>query len=288
MGRDALVHSFPAVVQMDRLTLLFQWGHWAVWELVWLCWSLSPIHHPRDPVPSLTPPFLLCCSFQIIDSENEALLAALTETLDDIQGDDMGLAAFRTMEEGDTLSPATTSPAPSPKPTAPVTGGPPAPEGDELSLVRTHFLLFKVDLDEPQISRLHGYDRKPRSEFFHSRLKTLFNRQYQSIYLYCIRIHVLHHCCHLHHHPHGNQLCVYKPISGWGGVGARGLGAALAHPHLLLTPLQVWGCPGLSLAHPSPVPMGSGGFPPWLCPGLSSLLSQAEGQPLPSAVSGRV
>uniref|UniRef100_A0A8D2N6L1 RRM domain-containing protein n=1 Tax=Zonotrichia albicollis TaxID=44394 RepID=A0A8D2N6L1_ZONAL len=126
--------------------------------------------------------------FQIIDSENEALLAALTETLDDIQGDDMGLAAFRTMEEGDTLSPATTSPAPSPKPTAPVTGGPPAPEGDELSLVRTHFLLFKVDLDEPQISRLHGYDRKPRSEFFHSRLKTLFNRQYQSIYLYCIRV----------------------------------------------------------------------------------------------------
>ncbi|NWT75819.1 PRGC2 protein, partial [Prunella himalayana] len=75
--------------------------------------------------------------FQIIDSENEALLAALTETLDDIQGDDMGLAAFRTMEEGDTLSPATTSPAPSPKPTAPVTGGPPpAPECDELSLLK--------------------------------------------------------------------------------------------------------------------------------------------------------
>uniref|UniRef100_A0A8C0VER6 PPARG coactivator 1 beta n=1 Tax=Cyanistes caeruleus TaxID=156563 RepID=A0A8C0VER6_CYACU len=74
--------------------------------------------------------------FQIIDSENEALLAALTETLDDIQGDDMGLAAFRTMEEGDTLNSATTSPAPSPKPTAPVTGGPPpAPECDELSLV---------------------------------------------------------------------------------------------------------------------------------------------------------
>ncbi|NXE42492.1 PRGC2 protein, partial [Ptilorrhoa leucosticta] len=75
--------------------------------------------------------------FQIIDSENEALLAALTETLDDIQGDDMGLAAFRTMEEGDTLNPATTSPAPSPKPTAPVTGGPPpAPECDELSLLK--------------------------------------------------------------------------------------------------------------------------------------------------------
>ncbi|NXG84772.1 PRGC2 protein, partial [Stercorarius parasiticus] len=75
--------------------------------------------------------------FQIIDSENEALLAALTETLDDIQGDDMGLAAFRTMEEGDTLNHAYTSPAPSPKPTAPVTGGPPpAPEFDELSLLK--------------------------------------------------------------------------------------------------------------------------------------------------------
>ncbi|NXP73540.1 PRGC2 protein, partial [Ramphastos sulfuratus] len=74
---------------------------------------------------------------QIIDSENEALLAALTETLDDIQGDDMGLAAFRTMEEGDTLNHAYTSPAPSPKPTIPVTGRPPpAPEFDELSLLK--------------------------------------------------------------------------------------------------------------------------------------------------------
>ncbi|NXW65040.1 PRGC2 protein, partial [Eurystomus gularis] len=75
--------------------------------------------------------------FQIIDSENEALLAALTETLDDIQGDDMGLAAFRTMEEGDMLNHAYTSPIPSPKPTALVTGGlPPATEFDELSLLK--------------------------------------------------------------------------------------------------------------------------------------------------------
>uniref|UniRef100_A0A8B9C2R8 PPARG coactivator 1 beta n=1 Tax=Anser brachyrhynchus TaxID=132585 RepID=A0A8B9C2R8_9AVES len=80
--------------------------------------------------------------FQIIDSENEALLAALTETLDDIQGADVGLAAFRALEEGDTLNHAYTSPAPSPKPAVPVSGGPPpAPEVDELSLVRTHFLL---------------------------------------------------------------------------------------------------------------------------------------------------
>ncbi|KAJ6668018.1 hypothetical protein lerEdw1_016339, partial [Lerista edwardsae] len=102
--------------------------------------------------------------FQIIDSENEALLAALTETLDDIQGDDMGLAAFRNMDEGDMPNSGCTSPTPSPKPAAPVTRGPPlAPEVDELSLVRTHFLLFKVDLDAPLISRLHGYDRKQRN-----------------------------------------------------------------------------------------------------------------------------
>ncbi|XP_068554750.1 peroxisome proliferator-activated receptor gamma coactivator 1-beta isoform X1 [Anas acuta] len=75
--------------------------------------------------------------FQIIDSENEALLAALTETLDDIQGADVGLAAFRALEEGDMLNHAYTSPAPSPKPAAPVLGGPPlAPEVDELSLLK--------------------------------------------------------------------------------------------------------------------------------------------------------
>ncbi|XP_054834795.1 peroxisome proliferator-activated receptor gamma coactivator 1-beta [Eublepharis macularius] len=75
--------------------------------------------------------------FQIIDSENEALLAALTETLDDIQGDDMGLAAFRNMDEGDMPNSGCTSPTPSPKPAAPVSRGPPlAPEVDELSLLK--------------------------------------------------------------------------------------------------------------------------------------------------------
>ncbi|KAF7249282.1 Peroxisome proliferator-activated receptor gamma coactivator 1-beta [Varanus komodoensis] len=67
---------------------------------------------------------------QIIDSENEALLAALTETLGDIQEDDMGLAAFRNMDEGDMSHSNGTSPAPSPKPVAPV------PEVDELSLLK--------------------------------------------------------------------------------------------------------------------------------------------------------
>ncbi|XP_067422569.1 peroxisome proliferator-activated receptor gamma coactivator 1-beta [Emydura macquarii macquarii] len=74
---------------------------------------------------------------QIIDSENEALLAALTETLDEIQEDDMGLAAFRTMEERDVPNHTCASPAPSPKPVAPIPGGPPlAPEVDELSLLK--------------------------------------------------------------------------------------------------------------------------------------------------------
>uniref|UniRef100_A0ACB8EKE8 Uncharacterized protein n=1 Tax=Sphaerodactylus townsendi TaxID=933632 RepID=A0ACB8EKE8_9SAUR len=73
----------------------------------------------------------------IIDSENEALLAALTETLDDIQGDDMGLAAFRNMDEGDMPNSSCTSSTPSPKPAVPVSRGLPlAPEVDELSLLK--------------------------------------------------------------------------------------------------------------------------------------------------------
>uniref|UniRef100_A0A670XLW7 PPARG coactivator 1 beta n=1 Tax=Pseudonaja textilis TaxID=8673 RepID=A0A670XLW7_PSETE len=75
--------------------------------------------------------------FQIIDSENEALLAALTETLDDIQEEDMGLAAFKNMDEGDMPNSGFTSPIPSPNPAAPVTRGPPvAQEVDELSLLK--------------------------------------------------------------------------------------------------------------------------------------------------------
>ncbi|XP_034261674.1 peroxisome proliferator-activated receptor gamma coactivator 1-beta isoform X1 [Pantherophis guttatus] len=74
---------------------------------------------------------------QIIDSENEALLAALTETLDDIQEEDMGLAAFKNMDEGDMPNSGYTSPIPSPNPAAPVTRGPPvAQEVDELSLLK--------------------------------------------------------------------------------------------------------------------------------------------------------
>lgn len=60
---------------------------------------------------------------------------------------------------------------------------------------KNHFLLFKVDLDAPLIIRLHGYDRKQRSEFFHYRL-TVITVQKHYIY-YCIRIHVPHCCFHL-------------------------------------------------------------------------------------------
>lgn len=66
--------------------------------------------------------------------------------------------------------------------------------------------------------------------FFILGLKLSFNRQYQSIYLYCIRIHVLHHCCHLHHHPHGNQLCVYKSIYARGGGGWQRAGGCFGTP----------------------------------------------------------
>lgn len=121
----------------------------------------------------------------------------------------MGLAAFRNMDEGDMPNSGCTSPTPSPKPAAPVSRGPPlAPEVDELSLVRTHFLLFKVDLDAPLISRLHGYDRKQRSEFFPYRLTIITIQKHMPVD--CIRIHVCH----------AIDLACFAPSpSSWGTVG---------------------------------------------------------------------
>lgn len=91
-------------------------------------------------VPSLLRP---PTSLQIIDSENEALLAALTKTLDDIPEDDVGLAAFPALDGGDALSCTSVSPAPSSAPPSPSLERPPAlaPEVDELSLVRICFQL---------------------------------------------------------------------------------------------------------------------------------------------------
>ncbi|XP_051829663.1 peroxisome proliferator-activated receptor gamma coactivator 1-beta [Antechinus flavipes] len=76
--------------------------------------------------------------FQIISGETEALLAALTETLDDIQEEDMGLAAFHTLEDGDVPTPDPTSPIPSPKASPDSLDGLQAlgSEVDELSLLQ--------------------------------------------------------------------------------------------------------------------------------------------------------
>ncbi|XP_063499278.1 peroxisome proliferator-activated receptor gamma coactivator 1-beta isoform X7 [Symphalangus syndactylus] len=73
-----------------------------------------------------------------IDSENEALLAELTKTLDDIPEDDVGLAAFPALDGGDALSCTSASPAPSSAPPSPAPEKPsaPAPEVDELSLLQ--------------------------------------------------------------------------------------------------------------------------------------------------------
>ncbi|XP_002744406.1 peroxisome proliferator-activated receptor gamma coactivator 1-beta isoform X1 [Callithrix jacchus] len=73
-----------------------------------------------------------------IDSENEALLAELTKTLDDIPEDDVGLAAFSALDGGDALSCTSVSPAPSSVPPSPAPEKPmaPAPEVDELSLLQ--------------------------------------------------------------------------------------------------------------------------------------------------------
>uniref|UniRef100_A0A2K6P1I2 Peroxisome proliferator-activated receptor gamma coactivator 1-beta n=1 Tax=Rhinopithecus roxellana TaxID=61622 RepID=A0A2K6P1I2_RHIRO len=73
-----------------------------------------------------------------IDSENEALLAELTKTLDDIPEDDVGLAAFPALDGGDALSCTSASPTPSSAPPSPVPEKPsaPAPEVDELSLLQ--------------------------------------------------------------------------------------------------------------------------------------------------------
>ncbi|XP_062942853.1 peroxisome proliferator-activated receptor gamma coactivator 1-beta isoform X1 [Cynocephalus volans] len=71
-----------------------------------------------------------------IDSENEALLAALTKTLDDIPEDDVGLAAFPALDGGDALSCTSASSAPSSAPPSPTLERTPAPEVDELSLLQ--------------------------------------------------------------------------------------------------------------------------------------------------------
>uniref|UniRef100_F7FER8 Peroxisome proliferator-activated receptor gamma coactivator 1-beta n=1 Tax=Ornithorhynchus anatinus TaxID=9258 RepID=F7FER8_ORNAN len=76
--------------------------------------------------------------FQIIGGENEAFLAALTKTLDDIQEDEIGLAVLGALEDGDPACLASASAEPSHPPAAPTPAStlPPAPELDDLSLLQ--------------------------------------------------------------------------------------------------------------------------------------------------------
>ncbi|XP_045140648.1 peroxisome proliferator-activated receptor gamma coactivator 1-beta [Echinops telfairi] len=79
--------------------------------------------------------------FQIIDGENEALLAALTKTLEDIPipEDDVGLGAFPELHsDDDSPSYTSASPTPSSAPPSPSleTSPDPDPEADELSLLQ--------------------------------------------------------------------------------------------------------------------------------------------------------
>lgn len=67
-------------------------------------------------------------------------MAALTKTLDDIPEDDVGLAAFPGLDEGDTPSCVSASPAPLSEPPSPALErllSPVSEVDDELSLVRT-------------------------------------------------------------------------------------------------------------------------------------------------------
>ncbi|XP_045675119.1 peroxisome proliferator-activated receptor gamma coactivator 1-beta isoform X1 [Phyllostomus hastatus] len=93
--------------------------------------------------------------FQIIDSENEALLAALSKTLDDIPEDDVGLAAFPALDGGDAPSCTSVSPVPSSAPPSPSLESPPdpAPEGDELSLLQKLLLATSYPASSPDTQK---------------------------------------------------------------------------------------------------------------------------------------
>ncbi|XP_019485611.1 PREDICTED: peroxisome proliferator-activated receptor gamma coactivator 1-beta isoform X1 [Hipposideros armiger] len=93
--------------------------------------------------------------FQIIDSENEALLAALTKTLDDIPEDDVCLAAFPALDGGDAPSCTSVSPAPSSAPPSPSLERPPAPapEVDELSLLQKLLLATSYPASNSDIQK---------------------------------------------------------------------------------------------------------------------------------------
>ncbi|XP_032885469.1 peroxisome proliferator-activated receptor gamma coactivator 1-alpha-like isoform X2 [Amblyraja radiata] len=87
--------------------------------------------------------------FETIEDENEALLAALTETLDDIQVDDVSLSAFKELAEGVVTDLLETASLPTPD------GSPPTTKADEPSLLRKLLLA-------PQNAQLN-YERQKES-----------------------------------------------------------------------------------------------------------------------------
>ncbi|XP_072368244.1 peroxisome proliferator-activated receptor gamma coactivator 1-alpha-like isoform X2 [Scyliorhinus torazame] len=87
--------------------------------------------------------------FEIIEEENEALLAALTETLDDIQVDDVSLSAFKELADGVVTDSLETASLSTPD------GSPSTTKADEPSLLRKLLLT-------PQNVHLN-YERQKRS-----------------------------------------------------------------------------------------------------------------------------
>lgn len=87
--------------------------------------------------------------FETIEEENEALLAALTETLDDIQVDDVSLSAFKELADGVVTDLLETASLPTPD------GSPPTTKADEPSLLRKLLLA-------PQNAQLN-YERQKES-----------------------------------------------------------------------------------------------------------------------------
>ncbi|XP_048399448.1 peroxisome proliferator-activated receptor gamma coactivator 1-alpha-like isoform X3 [Stegostoma tigrinum] len=87
--------------------------------------------------------------FEIIEEENEALLAALTETLDDIQVDDVSLSAFKELADGVVTDSLETASLSTPD------GSPSTTQADEPSLLRKLLLA-------PQNVQLN-YERQKRT-----------------------------------------------------------------------------------------------------------------------------
>ncbi|XP_069754873.1 peroxisome proliferator-activated receptor gamma coactivator 1-alpha-like isoform X3 [Narcine bancroftii] len=93
---------------------------------------LSELHWDNDQTEKSSSQYSTDDSelFETIEEENEALLAALTETLDDIQVDDVSLSAFKELTDGVVTELLETASLPTPD------GSPPNTKADEPSLLK--------------------------------------------------------------------------------------------------------------------------------------------------------